>query len=64
MRLPDLGATLRYLPGTLVAVSGKIIRHGVPQWAGEERFCIAHFMKDAVLDRLVSVATSIAMHRS
>lgn len=52
MRLPDLGATLRYLPGTLVAVSGKIIHCGVPQWVGGERFCIAHFIKDAVLDRL------------
>ena len=50
--LPDLGAELQYLPGTAVAISGKVLRHGVKGWEGGERVCAAHFMKDAVHDRL------------
>ena len=50
--LPDLGTSLSYGPGTLVAVSGKVLLHGVKWWEGGERVCIAHFIKDAVHARL------------
>jgi len=50
--IPDLGSRLRYLPGTAVAISGKVLRHGVKDWEGGERVCNAHFMKDAVHQRL------------
>ena len=50
--LPELGTSLSYGPGTLVAVSGKVLLHGVKWWEGGERVCIAHFIKDAVHARL------------
>ncbi len=48
----DLGLRLSYLPGTAVAIAGKVLRHGVEAWDGGERICQARFMKDAVHDRL------------
>ena len=48
----DLGLRLLYLPGTAVAIAGKVLRHGVKTWDGGERICQAWFMKDAVHDRL------------
>ena len=48
----DLGLRLSYLPGTGVAVAGKVLRHGVKTWDGGERICQARFVKDAVHDRL------------
>ena len=50
--LPELGTSLSYGPGTLVAVSGKVLLHRVKWWEGGERVCIAHFTKDAVHTRL------------
>jgi hypothetical protein len=49
--LPDIDARLSYDPCTVVALCGKILRHGVdPKWTGE-RLCIAHFIRDNVHDR-------------
>jgi hypothetical protein len=48
----DLGLKLWYPPGTGVAITGKVLRHGVEDWDGGERICQARFMKDAVHDRL------------
>ena len=50
--LPELGTSLSYGPGTLVAVSGKVLLHRVKWWERGERVCIAHFTKDAVHARL------------
>jgi hypothetical protein len=50
--IQELGSRLSYPPGTGVAILGKVLRHGVKTWDGGERICQAHFMKDAVLDRL------------
>ena len=50
--LPDIGARLRYLPGTGIFISEKVLRHQVDEWLGGERICGAYFMKDAVHDRL------------
>ena len=52
MDLPELGTTLSYGPRTLVAISGKVLLHGVKWWEGGERVCIAHFTKYAVHARL------------
>jgi len=52
LEMPDLGATVSYNPGTAVAVTGKVLRHGVRSWSGGERICQAHFMKDSVHDHL------------
>jgi hypothetical protein len=52
MVLSDLGAELQYDPGTLVAITGRLLRHGVRKWEGGERICYAHYMKNDVLDRL------------
>jgi hypothetical protein len=48
----ELGSRLSYLPGTVVGIAGKVLRHGVHTWDGGERICHARFMKDAVHDRL------------
>jgi hypothetical protein len=50
--LSDLGAELDYRPGTSVAVTGRLFRHGVATWEGGERICYAHYMRNNVLDRL------------
>jgi hypothetical protein len=50
--VPDLGATLSYRPGTAVAITGRVLQHGVKTWEGGERICQARFIKDAVHDRL------------
>jgi hypothetical protein len=53
MDLPDIKTKLLYEPGTITAISGKVLRHGVIKWKdGEERLCIAHFIRDSVHDRL------------
>ena len=48
---PNLGVWLRYNPGTLVALSGKLIQHGVEEVDGD-RVCLAFYMKDNVHERL------------
>jgi hypothetical protein len=54
-RLPELGISLSYLPGDMVALSGKVLLHQVDGWSGPsrgERVCITHYMKDRVHERL------------
>jgi hypothetical protein len=48
----ELGLSLSYPPGTLTSLCGKILFHEVVHKGGE-RVCLAHFMKDAVHDRLL-----------
>lgn len=50
--LRDLQAKMVYLPGTVVLVCGRVLRHAVPTWSGGERICIAHYMRDNVHNRL------------
>jgi hypothetical protein len=52
MEILELGLKMPYLPGTGMAVAGKVLRHGVESWEGGERICQARFIKDAVHDRL------------
>lgn len=48
--VPALGYTFKYNPGTLIALSGKIFRHGAE--CPGDRACIIFYMRDNVLNRL------------
>jgi hypothetical protein len=50
--MPDLRTRFAYTPGTVVAVCGKLLRHGVCEWRGGERLCYAHYQRGNVMDRL------------
>jgi hypothetical protein len=50
--IKDLGTRLTYNPGTVVAICGKLLRHGVKDWAGGERLCYAHYLRGNVAHRL------------
>ncbi|KZP34555.1 hypothetical protein FIBSPDRAFT_718978 [Athelia psychrophila] len=52
IEIVELGAEFLYLPGTMVALSGIVLKHRVKSWVGGERICSAHFMKDSVHNRL------------
>jgi hypothetical protein len=45
--LPTLGLTLQYRPGTVIAMSGKMIEHGAGQTDGD-RAVLAWYMRDEV----------------
>ena len=49
--MPDLDIELQYDSGTMVALLGKILRHGVTAGKGS-RLCIAQFMRDNVHERV------------
>ena len=49
--VPDLGASFRYKPGTVIAICGRLLRHGVKSWEGGNRMCLAYFMRNNVLHR-------------
>lgn len=51
IEVAELGAEFVYLPGTIVALCGKVLMHRVVSWGGGERICAAHFMKDGVHNR-------------
>jgi len=51
-RLPDLDLRLEYLPGTVVALTGRILRHEVVEWKGGDRVCYAHWIRPSVLQAL------------
>jgi hypothetical protein len=51
--LPDIGTRLLYNPGTVTAICGKVLRHGITTWQEDtDRLCTAHFMRDSVHNRL------------
>ena len=52
LHLTDLGAQLKYWPGTLVFLTGRVLEHAVPEWKGGERVAVAHYMKDLLHDRM------------
>jgi hypothetical protein len=52
MELPDIGAMLQYNPGTVIAICGKVLRHGVRSWEGGERICYPFYCRDNVHHRL------------
>ena len=48
LELPEMGLTLAYGPGTVVALSGQIFQHRVGFWGDGDRICYARFMRDEV----------------
>jgi hypothetical protein len=51
LQLPGLGVSLPYKSGTVVGMSGKVVRHGVPESDGD-RTCLVYYMRDKVQERL------------
>jgi hypothetical protein len=62
LEVRELGLKLQYLPGTGVAIAGRVLRHGVCGWSGGERICQAMFIKDSVHDRLGQPRPSWVLH--
>lgn len=50
MELPSLGVRLEYNTGTMVALAGRVIPHGVARSAGK-RVSLAYFMRQTVHER-------------
>jgi hypothetical protein len=48
----DLGLDLEYSSGTVVGLCGTVFQHEVRGWGGGDRVCYAHFMREAVRERL------------
>lgn len=51
-RLPDLNLDMKYLPGTVIALNGRILRHEVVEWEGGDRVCYAHWVRPTLLHTL------------
>ncbi|KAF7984919.1 hypothetical protein HWV62_9819, partial [Athelia sp. TMB] len=51
IEVAELGAEFSYLPATMLGLAGKALKHRVKSWAGGERICSAHFMRDEVHNR-------------
>ena len=47
LKLLGLGISLKYGPGMVVGVAGKVLEHEVPSFEGD-RVCYAYFMRDNV----------------
>ena len=54
--IPTLGLKLEYSPGTIVAFSGRLLRHGVNKVDGH-RCCFAYYMRDNIHNFLHVPAT-------
>jgi hypothetical protein len=50
--LPELGMSLPYQPGDVVALFGRVLLHEVNGWSEGERICITHYMKARIHERL------------
>jgi hypothetical protein len=51
LSLSNLGVKLEYKSGSVVAIGGRIVQHGVEAYSGE-RVCFAYFMRANVHERL------------
>jgi hypothetical protein len=56
--IKDLGLDLEYSSGTVVGFCGSIFKHEVPSWGMGDRVCYAHFLREAVRERLDAPAAS------
>ena len=52
LSIPTLGLDCSYGPGTLTALLGKVLVHGVARTDGE-RFCLAHFLRPNVYNAVL-----------
>lgn len=48
--LPGLGLRLRYQPGTVIGLTGRVLQHGAT--CNGDRACISYYMKEAVVGAL------------
>lgn len=55
MDLPSIRLKLAYGPGSVIAMGGKVIRHGVSDCQGD-RVCLAYYMRDTVHERMETEA--------
>ena len=53
MELTNVGLTFQYNTGVIVALCGRILRHGVSPTDGD-RICLAYYMRENVQLRLGS----------
>jgi hypothetical protein len=60
--LPGVGLKLAYESGTVVGLSGKVLRHGVKACDGE-RICLAYYMRDKVHERMGTEAGQWMKHQ-
>ncbi len=47
LKLPGLGVSLEYGPGTVLGISGSVLEHAAPSFKGD-RVCYAYFMRNNV----------------
>jgi len=47
LKMPGLGISLEYGPGTVVGIAGKVLEHEVPSF-DRDRVCYAYFMRNNV----------------
>lgn len=45
---PELNVEIPYLPGDVIFLRGKILRHGIRPWVGKKRFSMAWFIHEDV----------------
>lgn len=50
--IDDIGLGLEYVSGTVVGFCGSVFQHGVESSGISNRICYAHFMREAVRERL------------
>jgi hypothetical protein len=53
LEIDDIGLDLDYSSGAVVSFCGRVLKHEVKAWGMGDRICFAHFMRDAVLERLL-----------
>lgn len=46
--LPHLGLRIRMLPGDMVMIRGRVLKHMVEKWSGGQRISIPHFTHSSV----------------
>jgi hypothetical protein len=51
--VPDLNAKFVYNPGTVIAISGKVLHNSINGWQGGEQLCLAYYMQNNVHHQLV-----------
>jgi hypothetical protein len=63
MLLPTIGLRLKYKRGTMVALSGKVLRHGVCKAKGD-RLCLAWYMRDNLHSRMHVASTDWSRYQN
>ena len=51
INVQEFKMSFQYHPGTVFAINGTFLHHGVDSWTGGDRICYAHYMKQKVHQR-------------